>query len=550
MAAADRRTIDVLGLPGIVLMENAGAGVVETLRRQMPDLDRHRVVVVAGLGNNGGDGFVVARRLVQSGVAVRTFLLGEKERLRGDALTNHQVFTNLGGRCHQVTGTGDLPALQRALSHAGVVVDALFGTGLQREVSGLFAEVIAAINRCGKPVLAVDLPSGVSADDGRVLGVAVRADWTVTFAAEKIGHRTHPGAALCGAITLIPIGIPESYLEIPEHRVARNLPHDLDIPLRAPDGHKGRFGHLLILAGSRGKTGAAVLATRGALRTGPGLVTLALPEPVLPLVAPVLVEAMTLPLAVADATEELRGDAVSGMVVQAGVQPEAMAMGPGLGTGSGVWSALHALCREFDVPTVLDADALNVLAASPEGVASLTRGRQTPLILTPHPGEMARLTRSSIDDVQRDRLGVATRWATTWGVWIVLKGAGTVIAAPDGDAWINDTGNPGMAAGGSGDLLTGIIGGLLAQGWPVASAVRGGVWLHGAAGDAVAAGQGATGTVASDLLPHIQRLRNEVFKDKWLKNSNYSVHGNESGSRGLATGQVQDRVLVGFGAKP
>ncbi|MBF0135763.1 MAG: NAD(P)H-hydrate dehydratase [Magnetococcales bacterium] len=510
MAAADRRTIEELGLPGIVLMENAGAGVVETIWRQVSDLAQRRVVVVAGLGNNGGDGFVVARRLLQSGVRVRVFLLGEGERLRGDALTNYRVFVGLGGQCQSVTGPDGLALLQGALAHAGVVVDALFGTGLQREITGLFAEVIQAINRSGKPVLAVDLPSGVAADDGRVLGVAVRADWTVTFAAEKIGHRTHPGAALCGKVILIPIGIPQTYLEIPEHRVGRNLPADLTIPGRDPDGHKGRFGHLLIFAGRRGKTGAAILATRGALRTGPGLVTLAIPEPVLPLVAPGLLEAMTLPLPVVPATGEVVGAALPEVVVAAGVRPTAMAMGPGLGTDPEVLQGLRALCSHFDVPVVLDADALNLLAASPDGVHTLTRERRSPLVLTPHPGEMARLVQSDVAGVQRDRLGMATRWAVTWGVWVVLKGAGTVIAAPDGTAWINDTGNPGMAAGGSGDLLTGIVGGLLAQGWPVASAVRGGVWLHGAAGDAVAAECGSAGLLASDLLPHLQRLRHEM----------------------------------------
>ncbi|MBF0427155.1 MAG: NAD(P)H-hydrate epimerase, partial [Magnetococcales bacterium] len=261
MAAADRRTIEELGLPGIVLMENAGAGVVKVLRRELPDLAQRRVVVVAGLGNNGGDGFVIARHLLQAGVAVQVFLLGAAEHQQGDALINFRVFHNLGGVVRRVWKADDLATLPGALKHAGVVVDALFGTGLQRPVGGLFAEAIAMINRSGKPVLAVDLPSGVSADTGQILGVAVRADWTVTFAAEKIGHRTHPGAALCGKVACVPIGIPDAYLDIAEHAVALNLPDDLTIPARPVDGHKGRFGHLLILAGSRGKTGAALLTT-------------------------------------------------------------------------------------------------------------------------------------------------------------------------------------------------------------------------------------------------------------------------------------------------
>ncbi|MBF0427247.1 MAG: NAD(P)H-hydrate dehydratase, partial [Magnetococcales bacterium] len=224
--------------------------------------------------------------------------------------------------------------------------------------------------------------------------------------------------------------------------------------------------------------------------------------------APALVEAMTLPLPAANAAGDLRGDSLPETIQQAGITPAALAIGPGLGRGDGVLRGIRALCRQIDVPTVLDADALNLLATLPEGVAAVNGGRQTPLILTPHPGEMARLIGGNIAQMQADRLAVATHWASRWRVWLVLKGAGTVIAAPDGRAWINPTGNPGMAAGGSGDLLTGIIGGLLAQGWPVASAVRAGVWLHGAAGDAAAAERGAAGMVASDLLPHVQRLRN------------------------------------------
>ncbi|MBF0624413.1 MAG: NAD(P)H-hydrate dehydratase [Magnetococcales bacterium] len=509
MMAADRRTIDDLGLPGIVLMENAGAALTHTLLERMPGLRERRVVVVAGTGNNGGDGFVVARRLFQEGIRVRVFLLGHGESLKGDARTNHDVCRKLGVRIRELTDDSGLEGLRSALGHAAVVVDAVFGTGLQREVTGLFARVFDLINELGKPVLAVDLPSGVSADDGRILGSAVRATWTVTFAAEKIAHRTWPGAGYCGEVICHPIGIPQAYLDSAEHAVELNRPEGLEIPPRPGDGHKGRFGHLLILAGSLGKTGAAVLTARGALRTGPGLVTVALPRGAQRLVARELVEAMTLPLDEDEAGIGLGAGAMVGLRAS-GLRPQALAIGPGLGTGPGAGAAVRALVQDQDVPAVLDADALNLLTAEPEDLLRLARGRRSPLVITPHPGEMSRLTGLTVPEIQADRLAVARRQAQAWGVWVVLKGAGTVIAAPDGRAWINATGHSGLGAGGSGDLLTGIIAGFLTQGWPVASAVRAGVWIHGAAAEAAAADSGPIGLVASDLLPHLQRLRNRL----------------------------------------
>ncbi|MEO5362848.1 MAG: NAD(P)H-hydrate dehydratase [Magnetococcus sp. DMHC-8] len=501
MREADRRTIDELGLPGVVLMENAGAGVVAVLQARLPDWREHPVLVLAGQGNNGGDGFVVARRLLQAGARVSVFVFGQCALLQGDALTHFQVFEGGGGLVREMGLAADLALFERLLGHAGVVVDAVFGTGLTRPVTGMTASLFAKVNQAGKPVLAVDLPSGVSADNGQILGVALQARWTVTFASEKVGHRTHPGAGLCGEVVVVDIGIPARYLDIPDHAVARNLLGDLVMPRRQADAHKGTFGHLLVWAGSVGKEGAAALTALGALRTGPGLVTVATPRTARPGVMAKVTEAMTWPL-----PEEGGSEAFMASLQGSAIQPDALALGPGLGQEAWLCEALLALLREWDVPTVLDADGLNALSRQGHVVAGLSRSRQAPLILTPHPGEFSRLLAGAVSAaaVQADRLGYAQQLAREWHVWLVLKGAGTVIAAPDGRAWINETGNDGLAAGGSGDLLTGIIAGLLTQGWPVESAVRAGVWLHGAAADAAG---GGPGLLASDLLPHVRQLR-------------------------------------------
>ncbi|MBF0113912.1 MAG: NAD(P)H-hydrate dehydratase [Magnetococcales bacterium] len=498
MREADRRTIEELGLPGVVLMENAGAQVVKVLKQRVPDWRKAPILVLAGQGNNGGDGFVIARRLLQSGARVSVFMLGQCDRLQGDALTHFQVFEGCGGLVREMGIASDLQRFDQLLGHAGLVVDAIFGTGLTRPVEGVLLQLFDKINRSGKPILAVDIPSGVSSDNGQILGIGLQARWTVTFAAEKIGHRTYPGAALCGEVIRADIGIPGRYIDIAEHLVARNTVQDLQSPPRRADAHKGSFGHLLIWAGSEGKEGAAVLTALGALRMGPGLVTVATPAVARSGVMGKLTEAMSL---------ALPEDAALPTLLESAIQADALAIGPGLGVRPGLAQEIFSLLGQWDIPAVLDADALNAVAQEGHLLAGVSRGRQSPLVLTPHPGEFSRLLSGAVSAaaVQADRLGYALQLAHDWQVWLVLKGAGTVIAAPDGRAWINETGHHGLAAGGSGDLLTGIIAGLLTQGWPVESAVRAGVWLHGAAADA--AGEGA-GLLATDLLPHLRQLRN------------------------------------------
>ena len=509
MREADRRTIEEVGLPGVVLMENAGAGVVASLKDRFPDWRRRRILVLAGAGNNGGDGFVIARRLLMDGGRVLVLLFGRAERLKGDARTNHRVFVNIGGKVREIVERSQLIAQEPIFSHVGLVVDAVFGTGLQRPVTGVIAEMFQRINDADLPVMAVDIPSGVCADSGKILGVALRADWTVTFAAEKIGHRLHPGAGLRGELIRVPIGIPAAFIDIPGHAVARNLTDDLEIPPRPVDIHKGSVGHLLIVAGSLGKEGAAVLTAKGALRTGPGLVTVATPRAAHGGIVAKLTESMILPLPDDDAGQCLGSGSLE-TVLDRDIDVAAMAMGPGLGRSEPVFSTVHELCTRLDVPVVLDADALNVLADHGNRLSDLSGERDNPIVATPHPGELARLLGCSTRKIAEDPLGLAIKCAGEWGLWLVLKGAATIIAAPDGRAWINDSGNSGLASGGSGDLLTGIIAGLLTQHWPVESAVRAGVWLHGAAADAAVAGEGEAGLLASDLLPHVRHLRNRL----------------------------------------
>ena len=521
MAEADRRTIEELGLPGMVLMENAGANVSKHLKRLYPQWNKRLVLILAGQGNNGGDGFVVARRLLQDGARVKVLLLGQSQALKGDAQRHFQVYQNEGGETKEVGKNTGLKKFSMLLAHAGVVVDAVFGTGLARPVEGFTAELFEHINHSKTPVLAVDIPSGVSADSGKVLGIALKAQWTVTFAAEKIGHRSYPGAALCGELFLAKIGISPQFIDIPEHTIHRNLLDDINIPQRPVDAHKGTFGHVLILAGSVGKEGAAALTAMGALRSGPGLVTVATPTTAQPGVAAKITEAMTLPLPIPVTAEETLAT-----LVNHAINPAALALGPGLGSDDWLLDLLPELLKQFDVPAVIDADGLNVLAKKYQGentatlsittlsIATLSTSRNRELILTPHPGEFARLRATSIAKIQENRLQTAMQAAQEWQVWLVLKGAATVIACPDGRAWINETGNSGMAAGGSGDLLTGIIAGLLAQQWPVESAVRVGVWLHGAAADEAAKEDGQVGLLASDLLPYLRQLRTELDRSR------------------------------------
>ena len=492
MRALDEWTI-AHGTPGHVLMERAGRGATRVLRARLKP--RGPVLVVCGKGNNGGDGFVVARLLRRARVPVEVWLVARENEVRGDATRMLAAWKKVRGATHAVCNTADVARLRARLGRSGAIVDALFGTGLNSPVEGIAGEVIAAVNASGAPVLAVDMPSGLSADTGQPLGVTVRATATATFGFAKVGHTIHPGLELSGALEVIDIGIPRAGVEAIAPRTelleARALGAAL-VP-RPRDAHKGGFGHVLVIAGGRGKSGAALLAATAVLRAGAGLATLALPATLQPVLDGWVPELMTEALPDAgDGTSTLADGAALRRLLGGRA---AVVCGPGLGVSAGTRQLVAALLQAATVPVVLDADGINVVAGS----ASL-RERHAPTIVTPHPGEMARLAGTDTAAVQGDRLAAARRLAHDQAVIVVLKGARTIVAHPDGRAAINPTGNPGMATGGMGDVLAGAIGGLLAQGLEPFTAARLGVFAHGAAGDRVARQRGERGLLARDVL--------------------------------------------------
>jgi NAD(P)H-hydrate epimerase len=488
MRAIDRAAIVDLGIPALTLMDRAGRGVADAAAALAGPCGR--VVVVCGGGNNGGDGYVAARLLRASGRDARVMALVPAERLSPDARAVRELAARAGVPVDDGV-PGSLPA-----GAGDVVVDAIFGTGLGRPPEGAFAAaigVIEAARAAGAAVLAVDVPSGLSADTGRPLGACVHADRTVTFAFQKRGLAVHPGLALAGDVTVVDIGIPPEAAErVPvscellTEREARAL-----LPPRRPDAHKGDAGRLLVVAGAAGKTGAAHLALTGALRGGAGLVTLAARAEVLPFALAGRPEAMSV---------ALPGDGPLGpgdlaALLEAARGVDALVIGPGIPRGPQTGDLLRALLSGAARPAIVDADGLNALADHPE----LLAGLGVPLVLTPHPGEMGRLCGKSIAEVQADRIGIAADRARAWNATVVLKGARSVVADPEAPPAVIPTGNAGLATGGTGDVLAGLCGALLAGGLPAPAAGRVGAWVHGRAGDLARARFGERGLVAGDL---------------------------------------------------
>jgi ADP-dependent NAD(P)H-hydrate dehydratase / NAD(P)H-hydrate epimerase len=501
MRDADRRAIEEIGLPGAVLMENAGAAVAREIRARFPRA--RRPAVLCGKGNNGGDGFVVARHLRDLEPAV--FLLGPRAEVRGDARIHLGAFERSGGAVREVADEAAWAAAKTSVLGADLLVDALLGTGLSQEPAGLVGRVIRDLADAPEPPLvAVDIPSGLSSDNGEAAWTTLRAALTVTFAAPKYGHVLPPACERVGELVVADIGIPRSLLDgarlwlLEAADAARAFPH------RAPGAHKGTFGHLLVVAGSVGKTGAAVLTATAALRTGAGLVTVATPAPALPMVAAGRAEAMTEPLSV-DASGVLDAAAVVRALGLA-KERDAVVLGPGLGHEAGTRAFIREVVRRCPSPLLVDADGLNALApsAKEKGAIDALR-RPSPTVVTPHPGEMARLVSSSASEVQRRRLETARAFAMETGAVVLLKGQRTIVARPDGRAAVNPTGNPGMATGGTGDALSGIIGALLARGGDAWTAATAGAYLHGLAGDEAAARLGQESLMAGDVVSHLPR---------------------------------------------
>jgi len=495
MREADRRTIDDVGILSIVLMENAGRQAVAAMEAAFEDLATSHVGVLCGRGSNGGDGFVVARTLIQRGVETSVFLLGSVAEVRGDARTNLEILGRIGLTVVEITNAQAWELHFSEISECELLVDAILGTGFHGPLSGLLETVVADVNGLGVPVVAIDLPTGLSADSHEVDGEAIEATMTVTLAAPKIPLILPPADSHCGDLVIADIGIPLPILDEVEgpyvEILTREQMRDL-IPARAADSHKGDFGRVLIIAGSMGRAGAAHLAAMGALRSGAGLVTIATPRSCLPVIAAMAPEYMTEPL---DETPAGTID-YSALERVLEIKTDVIAVGPGLGQSAGTAAFVEGLLERAGVPLVLDADALNAFAGDPDRLV----GRDgVDVVITPHPGEMARLLKISVEAVQQDRLRHATAFAASHRVHVVLKGHRTIIAGPDNRAFVNLTGNSGMATGGTGDLLTGMIAAWFAQLLDAEAACKLAVYLHGTAGDLAEADEGDVALIAGDV---------------------------------------------------
>ncbi len=504
MQDMDKQTIDSFGIPGMVLMENAGRGAVDFFLETVSIESHHQVAIFAGRGNNGGDGFVIARYLVEKNIPVTVFLLASKDRVTGDAKINLELFDRLCkknnlGSLIEVTDKAALSQHKTSMLHHHFFIDAILGTGLNSNVRGFFKDVIELINSSEQPLMSIDIPSGLNSDTGQPLGKAVMADATATFAFAKAGHILYPGNEYTGDLKIIDIGIPQYIAD--EKNICLSLIEKEQIADlfsdRSFDSHKGSFGHLLVVAGSPGKTGAAALCSNAAMRCGTGLVTLGIAKGLNKRIEPLVIEPMTVPL-----PEKQKGMLTEHClypILDLAAEKQALALGPGIGTDKGTQKLVKRLVKEISIPMIIDADGLNCLADN----LSILKEKKAPMILTPHPGEMARLCGCSTADIQADRLNIATAFSKAHDLILVLKGAQTIISLPDGKSYICPTGNPGMASGGMGDVLTGLIAGFCAQGFTPEHAGLAGVYIHGLCADILAEKIGAFGFLASDMVANI-----------------------------------------------
>lgn len=493
MRDLDRRATDDYGIPSVLLMENAGLRSFDAACEMLGDVSGRTVVVVAGKGNNGGDGFCIARHLANAGAEVSCFLAGTVDQIAGDAKVNLDAAINMGIPVAQLESAAPLCNL---ITKADLVVDALLGTGIKGEVTGLAADLIDAINESGKPVLAVDVPSGLISDTGQIAGRCVRATRTVTFALPKIGLAVYPGLSYVGELTVADIGIPKEALDdCPSRIYLTDVRHVSDVlPARAPDSHKGTFGHLAVIAGSVGMTGAAAMTAESAARSGAGLVTLGCPSSLNDILEVKLTEVMTVPMP--ETAERSMSVEALDKVLELVDRCDALAVGPGMSQHPETVTFLRELLPRVQKPMVIDADGLNALAQD----ISIFSALQAEAAITPHPGEMARLSGTTPDLVQSNRLKNVLEAAANFGTVCVLKGARTIVANSKGDAYINPTGHVAMASGGVGDVLTGLIGGLLAQGLTMMDACVAAVYIHGLAGEIAGEAIGAPGALAGDVL--------------------------------------------------
>jgi hydroxyethylthiazole kinase-like uncharacterized protein yjeF len=496
MKAIDASAITEYGIPGILLMENAASAVTAEALSMLGGRKDAVVLLIAGSGNNGGDAFAAARQLHGRGVCTEVYLLGDKAATAGEAGTNLGILEKTGIRIIEISDAAVPESLLADMKRAQLIIDGIFGTGLSREVDGLAGKVIEMINMSGKPVLSIDIPSGIDGRTGSVKGVCINATATVTFCLPKIGLVLHPGCEHTGRLVVADISIPPCVLEnsyITTEIIEAGCVSKM-IPVRPANSNKGDFGRVLLVTGSTGMTGSGCLASMAALRSGAGLVYAGVPKSLAPIYGSVLKEPVILPLE-DNGSGSLAVECAGEILVQM-KRMSVAAIGPGLTASNSISQIVGRIVRESTIPLVLDADALNVIGSN----TAILKGLGIQAVLTPHPGEMARLTGLSIHDIQADRIGAAKAFAMDYRVIVVLKGSRTIVALPNGHIYVNSTGNAGMATAGAGDALTGIIAGLIAQGADAEEAAIAGVFLHGLAGDAAAGRIGVHGMVTGDII--------------------------------------------------
>jgi yjeF C-terminal region, hydroxyethylthiazole kinase-related/yjeF N-terminal region len=507
MGQIDRYSINELGIPGIILMENAALRVVEEAVSALGGcVVGQKVLLLAGKGNNGGDAFAVARHLMLKGADTCVHILADKSAISGDAKVNLDILYNIGANVNLLTDRKQISSLEKDLYKSELIIDGIFGTGFKGVPDALTSEIIGMVNGAGKYVIAIDIPSGVNGETGKVPGSCVNANVTVTFQLPKTGLLVHPGCDRTGRLVVADIGIPEKAVfsqNINSYVIDQNDVSFI-IPARKNDTNKGSYGKIFILTGSKGMTGSGCLCAKAALRSGAGLVYVGVPSSLATIYGSSLVEPIIMPLE--DAGKgHIPLESVEHILKQM-EKMDIMALGPGLSVNYDIRGIVGEIIKKSRIPLILDADALNSVADDLQVLNEL----KAEAVITPHPGEMARLTGLTIDEVQSDRIKVARDFAARWRLIVVLKGSRTIIALPDGTIYINTTGNPGMASGGSGDVLTGIIAGLAGQGIELADAAVAGVYLHGLAGDAAAIKKGVHGLIAGDMVEELPYVIKET----------------------------------------
>jgi len=501
MKQIDETAIHKIGIPGIVLMENAVLAVVNEIKKDLQNIPKANVVIFCGQGNNGGDGLGVARHLHNCGMDVTIIFIGDPLLLKDDARTNYNIAEKL--QIPKIILNKDAlidDQIATLIEKSDLIVDAIFGTGLSKPVSGIFNDLIDLINFYGKYILAIDIPSGIDSETGAIMGNAVKAHKTVTLALPKIGLYVYPGTEYVGELVIADIGIPKEVIDHAQLKmnVLREEEVNSFIPPRFPRSNKGTYGRVQVMAGSKGMTGAAALTCQGAFRSGAGLVSLGVPESITDILQEKLTEVIT--VAVHDEDGKFcreSFDDIKPYLKKATV----IAAGPGIGQGPQVTEFMRRLIKHARIPLVIDADGINAIAKN----IDMLRNLKVPVVLTPHPGEMGRLINKSTEEVLANPIDTVREFCHKWHVILVLKDAKTIIGDPDGQIYINLTGNPGMSTAGAGDVLTGIIAGLIGQGLNPYKAAILGTFIHGKAGDLAAADLGQHGMLAGDICNYVPK---------------------------------------------